>query len=129
MVEKSQKSCAARLRSLADDATPSQEPHRHWVARVPCRARPEVFYTNKHTTQGDIDAALALCQGCPVRRPCLQEALAYGDPRGIWGGTTEEQGAGAWAGKGHRCMQHANPRPTTARAAARRPLPGTGETT
>jgi WhiB family transcriptional regulator, redox-sensing transcriptional regulator len=36
------------------------------------------------------DEARGVCAGCPVRVPCLLEALESGD-EGIWGGTDEEQ--------------------------------------
>lgn len=35
------------------------------------------------------NAAIALCVGCPVRRTCLEHALAVPERFGVWGGTTE----------------------------------------
>lgn len=37
-----------------------------------------------------LSKAKAICITCPVRRPCLTEALE-GDERGIWGGTSRRQ--------------------------------------
>ena len=119
MVEKSEAICGGQQWSLEDGPTPGQEPNRGWVARAACRARPEVFYTHKRTTQSDVDAALALCQGCPVRRPCLQEALTHEDPWGIWGGTTEEQRTGTLAVQGHRSLHRAKRLPMAGHAAER----------
>ena len=80
-------------------------PNGGWVAQAACRACPEVFYTHKRTTLRDIEVGLALCQGCPVRKPCLREALEHDEPWGIWGGTTEEQRAWARAGDGQPSTQ------------------------
>lgn len=38
-------------------------------------------------------AAKSVCAACPVRLPCLDYALAYGETHGIWGGLTEEERA------------------------------------
>ena len=38
-----------------------------------------------------INAALAICEGCPVADHCLAEAVEGGLQHGIWGGTTAEQ--------------------------------------
>lgn len=35
--------------------------------------------------------AQAVCVGCPVAEPCLEEGLARGRTPGIWGGTTEQE--------------------------------------
>lgn len=34
----------------------------------------------------DIARAKAICARCPVRRPCLEGALARREPWGVWGG-------------------------------------------
>lgn len=33
-----------------------------------------------------VKAALAMCEECPVRAQCLQDALARGERFGVWGG-------------------------------------------
>lgn len=35
--------------------------------------------------------ALELCNGCPVREPCLAYALANGETFGVWGGLTPRE--------------------------------------
>lgn len=37
--------------------------------------------------------AVALCTTCPLRRACLDGALARGEKFGVWGGTTENDRA------------------------------------
>lgn len=67
-----------------------------WVRQALCatsRADPDWFHPGKRAKRGDVAAALALCAECHVRVECLQNALDYCDPWGIWGGTTEPQRA------------------------------------
>lgn len=35
------------------------------------------------------DAAKSVCDGCSVKEPCLQYALAEREKVGVWGGATE----------------------------------------
>jgi WhiB family redox-sensing transcriptional regulator len=35
--------------------------------------------------------ALSMCDGCPVKRQCLDYAIQTGEANGIWGGTTPEE--------------------------------------
>lgn len=64
------------------------------MTTAPCTATdPELFFpptyggTHKHA----VLAAKALCKHCPLRRECLDRALADGEVFGIWGGTTPEE--------------------------------------
>jgi WhiB family redox-sensing transcriptional regulator len=36
-------------------------------------------------------AAKEVCQRCPVRLACLDDALTYREPSGVWGGLTSKQ--------------------------------------
>lgn len=49
---------------------------------------PEPFFLDKG---GSGTTARKICSRCPVREPCLEEALAHGDEHGIWGGTGREE--------------------------------------
>lgn len=60
-----------------------------WSLRAACRGQSvELFYS---LDEADIERALALCAGCPVREPCLEVATAEREQFGVWGGTTEAQ--------------------------------------
>ena len=61
---------------------------RRWAA---CRGRPiAIWYASDSATK---DVAIEVCRGCPVRQPCLVDALeaerhAYGRAHGVRGGLT-----------------------------------------
>jgi WhiB family redox-sensing transcriptional regulator len=64
-----------------------------WTDRAICHgADPELWfplgYGNEFTAQ--IDEAKAICDECPIRDDCLNEALTN-HLNGIWGGTTDEE--------------------------------------
>lgn len=66
--------------------------HEGWTYDAICRQTdPEAFFPEKG---GDFHQAVAICNGCPVRRPCLEKAMRdeAGKNRnlrmGIWGGLT-----------------------------------------
>lgn len=60
-----------------------------WQQDAACRdAEAELFFSND---DADRDAALAMCGVCPVRRECLEHALATRESYGIWGGTDEHE--------------------------------------
>lgn len=57
---------------------------------LPCwSVSPELFFPFRYNLQckDQIDAAKAVCEGCPVRDLCLDWALAVPDIEGIWAGT------------------------------------------
>lgn len=71
---------------MATRSTPSPDA---WRARAACAdLDPELFFA------GD-ERALAIathtCNGCPVRRECLETAIAHGEMHGVWGGTSETE--------------------------------------
>jgi WhiB family redox-sensing transcriptional regulator len=39
----------------------------------------------------EVSRALRICDGCQVRRQCLDFAIRTGEVNGIWGGTTPEE--------------------------------------
>ncbi|CAA9302496.1 MAG: Transcriptional regulator, WhiB family [uncultured Friedmanniella sp.] len=51
---------------------------------MPCHlVDPEVFFAE---SPADVEAAKALCVGCPVLEECLAGALERREPWGVWGG-------------------------------------------
>ena len=55
-----------------------------WRALALCRGMsPSFFYP---APLEDTVPAKATCAACPVRRACLDEAMASREPEGIWGG-------------------------------------------
>lgn len=58
--------------------------------QLPCRTEgPELFFAE---SPADVEAAKALCLGCPVRAECLAGALDRREPWGVWGGELFQQG-------------------------------------
>jgi WhiB family redox-sensing transcriptional regulator len=56
-------------------------------------ADPDLFFpVAVGTAAGDeTTRALRICDGCPVKRQCLDFAMRTGEASGIWGGTTPEE--------------------------------------
>ena len=51
---------------------------------LPCHlVDPEVFFAE---SPADVEAAKALCVGCPMQQACLAGALDRREPWGVWGG-------------------------------------------
>jgi WhiB family redox-sensing transcriptional regulator len=45
--------------------------------------------------QDSVNAAIAVCQGCPVRTRCLEAAIANRETTGVWGGRNFDAKAAA----------------------------------
>jgi WhiB family redox-sensing transcriptional regulator len=66
-----------------------------WHIRASCRGpQAEVFFPPPHAERKEErldreNAAKAICDTCPVRRPCLDYAIRIREPHGIWGGLNE----------------------------------------
>ena len=64
-----------------------------WMRYAECagldrRTRDAIFFP----TRGESTvAAKAICSACPVRRQCLDYALANDEHHGIWGGCSERE--------------------------------------
>lgn len=59
-------------------------PRRGWEDHAACRDQPTAdFYSDD---VDDISAAKRVCLTCPVRRDCLDAAVANHEPCGVWGG-------------------------------------------
>lgn len=64
--------------------------HADWMFHPdrPCATRnPEDWFPTEHREK----AAKKLCDGCPVRTACLDDALANRIDYGIWGGLTPRE--------------------------------------
>jgi WhiB family redox-sensing transcriptional regulator len=65
-----------------------------WRHQAACRsADPELFFPISRTGAGlaQVEQAIRICQGCPVRVDCLTWALGRGMTHGVWGGLDEDQ--------------------------------------
>jgi len=62
-----------------------------WRMHAACAGWPiDLFYGD----ESDVvmtSQALSLCERCPVRADCLDDAMTHDDPYGIWGGLTPQQ--------------------------------------
>ncbi|MEU3986059.1 WhiB family transcriptional regulator [Streptomyces sp. NPDC026672] len=66
----------------------------HWRDHAACLGEdPDLFFPIGSTgpSLAQTRQAKAVCEGCPVREPCLRWALRTGRTTGIWGGTTEAE--------------------------------------
>ena len=67
-----------------------------WQVKAACRG-PQgttMFFPPSNFERKDVKEqrerrAKAICQGCPVRKACLEHAIAIRELHGIWGGTNE----------------------------------------
>lgn len=51
---------------------------------LPCQETDfDLFFSER---PADLAVAKEACQGCPLRRQCLDAALRRGEPWGVWGG-------------------------------------------
>jgi hypothetical protein len=69
--------------------TTATDPRRAWVDEALCaQTDPEIFFPLKGAPGHE---AKRICTQCPVRLPCLEEALARDLTWGIWGGLTPRE--------------------------------------
>lgn len=61
-----------------------------WADEGACKGKGDVMVPAAETIEA-VEAARAICRGCPVRQPCLDFAVANQEPMGIWGGKTRRQ--------------------------------------
>ena len=60
-----------------------------WTAQAKCRDMdPAVFFPSDGI---GVQAAQRICVDCPVKRECLEYALADRVDHGVWGGTSERE--------------------------------------
>lgn len=74
----------------------------NWTTKAACKGMPvNDFYPTGHGPAAvkSVRAALAVCDRCPVRRECLDDANALGDFYGIRGGLTGSERASMVRGR------------------------------
>jgi WhiB family redox-sensing transcriptional regulator len=60
-----------------------------WMALGNCRSvDPEVFFPSDGV---GVEAARRICDGCPVKEPCLEYAISHRVEHGVWGGASERE--------------------------------------
>lgn len=75
------------------EAAPSTE----WQVHGLCRAHdssvffPPAHFEHKPEREAREAKAKEICQGCPVRLPCLEWALTTQEQFGVWGGYSEAE--------------------------------------
>ena len=75
-------------------ALPDRARTEDWRAVARCRGTdPNLFYPIGRGRQADqqIEAAKAVCNGCPSADACLAHAMSTRQHRGVWGGTSPEE--------------------------------------
>jgi WhiB family redox-sensing transcriptional regulator len=64
-----------------------------WQGQAACRYDPDLFFSEGDpaapAVAAQIERAKQVCAGCPVRRACLEWAMARNEKEGIWGGLDE----------------------------------------
>ena len=73
-----------------------QGPSSEWAKFAACKNESSnLFYPPEETKTPERNAmikdAIRICAGCPVRRECLNYAIAKPEKFGVWGGMTEEE--------------------------------------
>jgi WhiB family transcriptional regulator, redox-sensing transcriptional regulator len=76
----------------ANPATATATTSPGWREQAACLGTDPALFTDPQPGTDDTRHALAICGRCPVRTPCLNEALARpaNADVGIWGATTEQ---------------------------------------
>ena len=64
-------------------------PDQSWQDNAACKTLPiEMFFP---PAEQEAETAKAICSACTVRGPCLEAAIAAGEPFGIWGGLNTQE--------------------------------------
>lgn len=63
-----------------------------WIEGALCaQTDPEAFFPHPGPLGASDRRLKRICAACPVRRPCLEYALAEGLEYGVWGGLTARE--------------------------------------
>lgn len=69
-----------------------------WQLRAACREMDTDLFFHPYGERDPsrtrrVQAAKAVCAGCPVRVECAEHALTVGEAYGVWGGLSEDERA------------------------------------
>ena len=65
-----------------------------WREHAACKGHDPKHWHPEKTTARSFDYARKICDGCPVKDRCLEEAAHMGYSHGMWGGKTPEERIG-----------------------------------
>ena len=83
-----------------------------WMRRAKCREiSPSTFFPSDGV---GVEMAQRICEGCPVRTPCLEYALANHIDHGVWGGASERERRRIARRRRRAALGQADPAPVTA---------------
>jgi WhiB family redox-sensing transcriptional regulator len=60
-----------------------------WMAAGNCAHEPPATFFPSDGV--GVEVARRICDGCPVKEPCLEHALAHRIDHGVWGGCSERE--------------------------------------
>ncbi|MEU8346509.1 WhiB family transcriptional regulator [Spirillospora sp. NPDC048832] len=103
--------------------TTKQTSTKHWSQSASCRSLdPDLFFpvSREAVYTAQIAPIRRLCAACPVAGPCLEWALASGEPHGIWAGTTPSERRRIRATRRDRPGRTDSPEPDGVRRSAAR---------
>lgn len=64
----------------------------NWQTQAACStADPDLFFPDADTPAERIEEAKRICDGCPVKQTCLEDAIKRGETEGICGGLTHAE--------------------------------------
>jgi WhiB family redox-sensing transcriptional regulator len=76
-----------------------------WMSQAKCRGLTYLFFpTTEDGMKGSevesrIAAPKAICDECPVQRDCLDYAIRWREPHGVWGGKATRERLGGRRGR------------------------------
>jgi len=70
-----------------------------WMDTAPCRGLTDLFFPKGEDdrlseTPKATAAARMICEVCPHRQPCLEYAVRWREPCGVWGGMSTQERLG-----------------------------------
>lgn len=66
---------------------------REWLYRAYCSGTDPNVWVNEHPNNAETKMLKAICGECTVKTECLEYAMDFGFPMGVWGGLTAPERA------------------------------------